>query len=125
VEVIQNHFQVVNQSLDNVCLKEREAIAAQTSFQEAVVSSEREGISMVFRFSVSEKIRGDIILKTWEANITASKRMTKEVKKACEESFYSLDKESLGLGKDNISKVLGQVDIVKHQLNIKTNMEEA
>jgi hypothetical protein len=51
--------------------------------------------------------------------------MAKEVKKACEENFHSLDKESLGLEKDNISEVLGQVDIAKHQLNIKTSMEEA
>jgi hypothetical protein len=51
--------------------------------------------------------------------------MAKEVKEACEEAFHSLDKDSLGLDKDSISKVLGQVDIEKHQLNIKTNMEEA
>jgi hypothetical protein len=125
VEAIQNHFQVVNQALDNICLKEREAIAARTNFQEAVVSSAREGVSMVSRLSVSEQIRGDIILKAWEANIAESKKMAKEVKEACEESFHSLDKESLGLGKDSISEVLGQVDIAKHQLNIKTNMEEA
>ena len=50
--------------------------------------------------------------------------MAKEVKEAYEESFQLLNKESLGLGKDDISKVLGQVDIAKHQLNIKTNMEE-
>jgi hypothetical protein len=125
VEAIQNHFQAVNQSLDNICLKERDAIAARTNFQEAVVSSTREGVSMVSRLSVLEQIRGDIILKTWETNIVESKRMDKEVKEACEESFHSLDKESLGLGKDNISEVLGQVDIAKHQLNIKTHMEEA
>jgi hypothetical protein len=35
VEGIQNHFQVANQALDNICLKEREVIAAQTNFQEA------------------------------------------------------------------------------------------
>jgi hypothetical protein len=51
--------------------------------------------------------------------------MDKEVKKDCEETFHSLDKESLGLGKDNIYEVLGKFDIVKHQINIKTNMEEA
>jgi hypothetical protein len=69
VEAIQNHFQVVNQSLDNICLKEREVIAARTNFQEAVVSSGREGVSMVSRLSVSEQIIGSIILKTWETNI--------------------------------------------------------
>ena len=51
--------------------------------------------------------------------------MAKEVKKDCEEIFHSLDKDSLGLRKDSISELLGQVDIAKHQPNIKTNMEEA
>jgi hypothetical protein len=125
VEAIQNHFQVVNQALDNICLKEREVIAARTNFQEAVVSSAREGVSMVSRFSVSEQIRGNIILTAWETNIPESKRMAKEVKEAYEEAFHSLDQELLGLDKDSIFEVLGQVDIAKHQLNIKTNMEEA
>jgi hypothetical protein len=119
VKAIQNHFQVVNQSLDNICFREKEAIAARTTFQEVVVSSAREGISVVPRLSVSEQVRGDIILKTWEANIAESKRMAKEVKEACEEAFHSLNKESLGLKKDDHSEVLGQVDIAKHQLNIK------
>jgi hypothetical protein len=88
------------------------------------VASEKEGVAMVYRLSLSEKTRGDIILKTWEANIAESKRLAKEVKKACEEAFNSLDKGSLGLNKDNISKVLGQVDIAKNQLNFRTNMEE-
>jgi hypothetical protein len=66
-----------------------------------------------------EQTRGDIILKTWETNIAKSKIMAKEVKKDCEDTFRSLDKESLGLGKYNIFELLGQVDIAKHQLNIK------
>jgi hypothetical protein len=124
VEVVQNHFRVIDQSLNNICLKEREALASQATFQEAVVSSAREEVAMVSRLSLSEQIRGDIILKTWEANIVESKILDKGVKKACEEAFHSLDKESLGLEKDNISEVLGQFDIVNHQLNVKTNMEE-
>ena len=47
------------------------------------------------------------------------------MKNVCEEAFYSLDKESLDLEKDNISEVLGKFDIEKHQLNVKTSMEEA
>jgi hypothetical protein len=89
------------------------------------VSSAREGVSMVSKLSVSKQIRGDIILKTWETNIVEIKRMAKEVKEACEEAFNSLDKESLGLRKDSISELLGQVDIAKHKLKIKTIMEEA
>jgi hypothetical protein len=89
------------------------------------VSSTKEEVAMVSRLSLSEQTRGDIILKTWEANIVESKRLAKEVKKDCEEAFYSLDKESLDLEKDNISEVLGQFDIAKNQLSFKTSMEEA
>jgi hypothetical protein len=88
VEVVQNHFRVVDQSLNNVCLKERETIVARATFQEEVVASEREGVSIVSRLSPSEQTRGDIILKTWETNIVESKRMAKEVKKDCEETFH-------------------------------------
>jgi hypothetical protein len=64
---------VVNQSLDNICFREREAIAARTTFQTTVVSLAKEEMSVVPRLSVLEQVRGDIILKTWEANIVESK----------------------------------------------------
>jgi hypothetical protein len=51
--------------------------------------------------------------------------MAKEVKVSCEGAFHSLKKESLGLDKEYISRVLGQIDITKPQLDLKTNMEEA
>jgi hypothetical protein len=116
---------VVDQSLNNIFLKERETIAAQATFQEAFVSSAKEEVSMVSRLSLSEQTRGNIILKTWEANIDESKILAKEMNKSYEEEFHSLDKESLGLKKYNIFEVLGQVDIEKNQLNFRTNMEEA
>jgi hypothetical protein len=64
VEAIQDHFRVVEKSLNNICLREQEAIAARATFQEAVVLSAKEGVSVVSRFSILEKVRGDIILKT-------------------------------------------------------------
>jgi hypothetical protein len=115
----------VNQSLENICLREREATTTRITFQEAVVSSAREEISVIPRLSVAEQVRGDIILKTWEANIAESKILAKEIKEACEEVFHSLNKKSLGLRKDDCSEVLGQIDIVKHQLDIKASLEEA
>jgi hypothetical protein len=125
IEFVQNHYRVVDQSLNKIGLKEREAIADRAFFQEAVVSSKKEEVKMVSRLSPSEKTRGDIILKTWEANIVETKILAKEVKKSCEEAFHSLEKESLGLEKDNISEVLGKFGISKNHLNFKTNMEEA
>ena len=80
---------------------------------------------MASRLSILEQTRGDIILKTWESSIAQSKKMAKEVKEFCEKDFHSLNKESLYLDKEESSGVLGQIDITKHQLDIKTNMEEA
>jgi hypothetical protein len=73
--------------------------------------------------TIVEKIRGDIILKTWEANIAESKRMAKEIKEDCEEAFDFLDKKSLGIGKDDCSRVLVQINVIKHQLDIKIKLK--
>jgi hypothetical protein len=75
--------------------------------------------------SLSEQTRGDIILKNWEANIVESKILVKEVKISHEEAFYALDKESLYVGRDNISEALGQIDMGKNQSHFKASMEEA
>jgi len=111
--------------MDNICLREREATTTRVTFQEAVVSSAREEILIVPRLSVSEQVRGDILLNTWEANIAESKRTAKEIKETYEEVLHSLNKESLGLRKYDLSEVLGQIDLVKHQLDIKESLEEA
>ena len=90
--------------MDNIGFREREATAARTTFQEEVMASAREEISVTPILTVAEQVRGDIILNTWEANIAESKRMAKEIKEDCEEIFHFLNKESLGLRKDDCSK---------------------
>jgi hypothetical protein len=107
VETIQDHFRVIDQALNNIFLREREVIAARTTFQEAVVSSAKEGVVMAYRLFVLEQNKGDIILKSSESIIAESKKMDKEVKEFCEEAFDSLKKESLGLDKEDISGALG------------------
>jgi hypothetical protein len=99
---------VIDQTLNDICLREREAIAAQTTFQEVVVSSGREGVAIASRLSISEQTRGDIILNTWESIIIEGMKMAKEVKDFCEECFLSHKKESLGFDKEDRSRVLGQ-----------------
>ena len=124
VEIIQNHFQEVNQSLDNINFKEGEATPARTTFQKVVVSSAREEVPVTPRLIAAEQIRGDIILKAWEANIAESKRMAKEIKEDCEEAFDLLDKKSLGIGKEDCSGLLGKINEINHQLNIKESLNE-
>jgi hypothetical protein len=58
-------------------------------------------------------------------NLDESKILSREVKKAFEEELSSLDKESLEVEGDSISKALEQIDIEKNQLNSKTSMAEA
>jgi hypothetical protein len=56
---------VINQSLNNICLRERERenIVARITFQEEVVSLAKEGVAMASMLSISKQNRGDIILK--------------------------------------------------------------
>jgi hypothetical protein len=124
VEIIQNYFQEVSKSLDNIILKEKEAKEARTTFQKAVVCSGNEEISKSPKLSVTEQIRGDIMLKVWEANIAENKKIAREIKDDCEEIFDLLDKGSLGIGRDNCTGLLGQINIIRHQLNFKESLNE-
>jgi hypothetical protein len=51
--------------------------------------------------------------------------MAKELKEDCEEAFDFLDKKSLGIGKDDCSRVLGQINVIKHKHHIKEILNEA
>ena len=123
IEGIQDYYRLVEHSLDNICIKEKDPIAARVTFQEVVLSAGKEEVVRVTTLSLSKQTRGDIILKTWEANIVESKRLAREVKKACEEAFYALDKESLYVGKYNICGDLRQIDMTKKQYHFEESME--
>ena len=76
------------------------------------------------KVSSTEQIRGDIMLKLWDTNITERKRIAKEIRDDCEEVFDLLDKESLNIGKGNCIGLLGQINIERHQLNFRENLSE-
>ena len=48
----------------------------------------------------------------------------KEIRDDCEEFFDLLDKGSLNIGKGNCTGILGQINIVRHQLNFRENLSE-
>jgi hypothetical protein len=125
VEAIQNCYQVVDLSLNSIYIKEREATTSQDKFQEVVLLKPKYDVLEVPRLSLSEKTRGDIILKVWETNLAERKRLAREVNKDCEEALSSLDKGLLDVEGDSISEALGQIDIAKNQHNSKTSKEEA
>jgi hypothetical protein len=62
LEFIQNYFQEIGKSLESILMKEREVKVARTTFQKAVVLSTKEGVGETQKLSVSEQIKGDIIL---------------------------------------------------------------
>jgi hypothetical protein len=124
VEIIQNYFQEVSNSFDNIIFKEKEAKVARATFQREVVCSKHKEVSKTPKLSIVEKVRGDIMLKVWETNIAENKKITKEIKDDCKEIFDLLDKGSLGIGRDNFTGQLGQINIVRHQLNFKENLNK-
>jgi hypothetical protein len=48
--------------MENVFQKEREAIVARTTFQKAVASSLKEEIGKDQKLSISEQVKGDIMI---------------------------------------------------------------
>jgi hypothetical protein len=124
LEVVQNYFQETNKSLENILQKEREVKAARTTFQKAVALSTKEEVGKIKKLSVSEQVKGDVILKVWEADLAENKRITREVNDDCQGIFYLLEKASLNIGKNNCSGLLGEINIVKHQLRFKEDLEE-
>jgi hypothetical protein len=125
IETIQNYFLEISHSLDNIAFKEKEATTARAAFQKAVAFSAREEVPTIPKLTVEEQIRGDIILKTWETNIVESRKMAREVKKECEEVFDQLDTKTLGIGEGDCPGLLGQINVVRHQLHIKERWNEA
>jgi hypothetical protein len=93
--------------MNNIYINEREATTTQAKFYEAILIVEKDYIAKVPRLSLSDQIRGDIILKAWETNLVESKRLAREVNKSCEEALSSLDEGLLDVEGDNISKALG------------------
>jgi hypothetical protein len=62
IEIIQDHVQLVDQALDQVILREREAWVARGTFQEAFPSATKEEIAIASILSIKEQTRGNILL---------------------------------------------------------------
>ena len=64
------------------------------------------------------------MLKVWETNMSESKKTVKEIKDDCEGIFDSLDKQALGIEKDDCFESLGQINIEKQQLDFKEGLKK-
>jgi hypothetical protein len=121
---IKNFLHDSENKLWDIAESELHKIAARVTLQKAIIYSASEETSKTTKISATEQIRGDIMLKLWETNIVESKRIVKEIIDDYEEVFDLLDKRSLNIGKGNCTGLLGQINIVRHQLNFRENLSE-
>jgi hypothetical protein len=137
IEIIQNYFLEVDNAFENIILREKEAKAVENiilrekeaktvriALQKEIIYSTGEDVPKNTKVSATEQIRGDFILKLWETNITESKRIAKETRDDRGEFFDLVDKGSLNIGKGQCIGLLGQINIVGHQLNFRENLSE-
>jgi hypothetical protein len=124
VRTIQNHFRTIEKILGNISSREREVEVARVTFQDVVIATAKIDTISSSKLSVAEQTRGNILLKVWEQNISESKGRANEVKNFCEETFSLISKGLLDLDKESSARTLGKINIAKHLLDIKENMQE-
>jgi hypothetical protein len=124
VGTIQNHFQMIDQVLENIYLREREVGAARVSFQDTVIAMMKIEMVDNSKLSITEQTRGNILLNVWEHNISESRGRANEVMNSCEETFALINKSLLDLDKDDNAGMLDKINIAKHLLDIKENVEK-
>ena len=110
--------------MEKVVQKEREAKAARNSFQKVLTSLQKEEIGKNQKLSISEQVKGDIMIKVWESKLAEYKGITKGINEDCQRIFSLIEKDSVNIGTDGFSELLGEVNIVKHQLKSKEELKE-
>ena len=63
------------------------------------------------------------MIKVWETKLAEYKRITREVNEDCQGIFDLFERDSLNIGTDGCSGLLGEVNIAKHQLNFREELE--
>jgi hypothetical protein len=89
-----------------------------------VAFSSKEEIGKTHKLSISEQVKGDIMIKVWETKLAEYKRITREVNEDFQGIFDLLERDSLNIGTDDCSGLLGEINIAKHQLRLKEEMEK-
>jgi hypothetical protein len=77
------------------------------TLQKEITYSMGEEVPKTTKVSATEQIRGDIMLRLWETNITKRKRIYKETIDDREIFFDLVDKGSLNIGKGQCIGLLG------------------
>jgi hypothetical protein len=124
LKTIQNYFYESKKSLDVTVLKEIEAKAVRDSFQRVLSALQEEEIRQSQKLSSSEQLKGDVMLKVWETKLQGYKGITEEVINHCERIFDSIEKDSTHDENNGLSQPLGEINIDRHQLKIREELEE-
>jgi hypothetical protein len=74
--------------------------------------------------TIADKMKGDVMLKVWETKMQGYKGVTEEVINHCERIFDSIEKDSTHDENNGLSQPLGEINIDRHQLKIREELEE-
>jgi hypothetical protein len=83
LDIIQNHYHVINNSFQIIVDKHNKSITARSKFQELIVWKKNLNIPRLVPFSDIEQLKGEMALKAWENSIEERKRLSKKSKTAC------------------------------------------
>jgi hypothetical protein len=84
---------LVHRISENLINKERNAEAARITFQEAVIATNNIFSVGSPRLIIVEQTRGNILLKSWEHDITLSKEQAQKVTNSLEEAVNNINGE--------------------------------
>jgi hypothetical protein len=124
LEIIQKYFNESRKSLDMTVLKEIEAKAVRDSFQRVLSALQEEEIRQSQKLSISEQLKGDVMLKVWETKLQGYRVITEEVINHCQRIFSSIEKGSLQDETNGLPESLEKINIHSHQLKIREELEE-
>jgi hypothetical protein len=119
LNTIQNYFHESKKSLDVAVLKEIEAKAVRDSFQRVLSALQEKEIRQSQKLSISEQLKGDVMLKVWETKLKEYKGMTEEVINDCQRIFGSINKDSIQDETNGLPESLEETNINDHQLKIR------
>ena len=91
IDVIKKLYQEINLSLKSIYVKENEACAARSKFQEFIIWKQKDNIPGLTHFSHYEQVKGEIAVKASETNLEEGKKLIRDAKEACMEELSSVN----------------------------------
>jgi hypothetical protein len=93
------------------------------SFQKVLSALQEKEIRQSQKLSISEQLKGDVMLKVWETKLKEYKGITEEVINDCQRIFGSINKDSIQDETNGLPESLGETNINDHQLKIREELE--